>query len=94
MASDASPYRVEADWDAYFTELERCPEPQVGRVSELVADVLPVSPKVTNPPLLKKLKGPFSHMWQFECGDRRLIYTVDDETMVVTIVYFGLHPNW
>ena len=95
MASETSPYRVEAwDWDEFCAEMEKCPASQQERVSELLAQVLPANPKATRPPLLKKLKGQFSHMWQLECGDRRLIYTVDDERHAVRIEYFGMHPKW
>lgn len=95
MASGQERYRVVADWDAYFEELERCPPSQQERVSELVADVLPVNPQATQPPLLKRLRGAYSHLWQFECGSsRRLLYSVDDATKTVRIEYFGPHPPW
>ena len=94
MASDEPLYRVEADWDNYFEQLRRCPESQQERITHFVANILPLNPKATHPPLLKKLKGQYSHMWQFECGNRRLIYTVNDDTRAVLIEYFDLHPTW
>ena len=95
MAEHEKRYSVVADWDEYFAELERCPESQQGRVTDLVANILTTNPKVTHPPLLKKLHGVHSHLWQFECGgSRRLLYSVDDRTMTVRIEYFGPHPPW
>jgi mRNA-degrading endonuclease RelE of RelBE toxin-antitoxin system len=55
--------------------------------------ILPQRPKVQNPPLIKRLRGKHSHLWQFEMS-RRLIWEVDDVTRTVKIVYFGLHPDW
>lgn len=63
-------------------------------MSELIADHLTANPRQLHPPLLKRLIGAYSHLYQFQCGkSHRLLYSVDDERHVVRIEYLGTHPE-
>lgn len=60
-----------------------------------MAQHLPARPKVMIPGVLKELKGQWAGIYQFECGGpRRMLYEVNEEQRVVTIIYLGNHPRW
>ena len=88
-------YRVVVwDRDEYLAEFMALPESQQQRVADLYNNHLPFEPHVMKPPMLKRLKGAQDHLRQFECGDKRLHYEIDDEDMEVRIVGLGKHKEW
>lgn len=96
MDDQKKAYRVVVwDLDEYLAEYFALPEAQQDRVSDLYNNKLPYTPKGMRPPMLKRLKGAQSHLYQFDCGSgKRLHYEVDDDEMVVKIVGLGKHLEW
>ena len=37
-------------------------------------------------PNARRLKGPFTGFWRYRVGDWRVVYSVDDDEMVVTVM--------
>lgn len=89
-------YRVIVwDLDKYIEAFLRLPESQQEQVGDLYTNHLPHRPRMVKPPMLKRLKGAQSHLYQFECGKgERLHYEVDDVAMEVRIVGLGKHMEW
>ena len=96
MAEQAKKYRVEVwDQDEFIAAFLALPESQQARVSDLMNNHLPYRPAQMKPPLLKQLKGTYSHLRQFKLGDSpRLEYQIDEAAKLVRIVYLGPHRNW
>jgi mRNA interferase RelE/StbE len=73
-------YRVELLDRRTGKELDRIPEPDFGRIAAALLK-LENDPR---PPGCRKLRG--SEGWRIRVGDWRIIYHIDDEDHIVTIV--------
>ena len=88
-------YRVVVwDEEEYLKEFLSLPESQQVRVIDLFNNHLPHRPAQMKPPILKRLKGNHSHILQFDCGDKRLHYVIDEEQREVRIIGLGKHLEW
>ena len=73
-------YRVELLDRRTRKELDRIPEPDFGRIAAALLK-LEDDPR---PPRCRKLRG--SEGWRIRVGDWRIIYHINDEDHIVTIV--------
>ena len=63
--------------------------------TEMLAGYISRTPKRMIPGRLKALAGEHKGLYQLRlAGRNRLIYRVDDDEMVVYVVYVGRHPKW
>jgi mRNA-degrading endonuclease RelE of RelBE toxin-antitoxin system len=63
--------------------------------TEMLHGHISTTPKQWIPGRLKSLKGKYKGLYQLRLGGgNRLIYSVDDEEMVVKVEYVGNHPEW
>jgi mRNA-degrading endonuclease RelE of RelBE toxin-antitoxin system len=91
-------YRIEIeDADEYWAELERLPSATQEEVTSFVANYLTKQPTTIIPQLagkLKELKGDYKGYWQYDVGEKRLIYLPEENPRRVLIKYLGPHPDW
>ena len=86
------------DLDEYFDELERLPPAAQEELTSFVAHYLTKQPTTIIPQLigkLKELKGDYKGFWQYDVGEKRLIYLPElSPKRRVLIKYLGPHPDW
>ena len=98
MATDET-YSIEIEQpDEYWAELERLPPASQEELTSFVAHYLTTQPTSVIPQLagkLKQLKGDYKGFWQYDIGDKRLIYLPENRPRKrVLIKYLGPHPDW
>jgi mRNA interferase RelE/StbE len=73
-------YQVELLDHQVRRQLDRIPDPDFGRIAQALLK-LEADPRPAGCRKLQHLEG-----WRLRCGDWRVIYTIDDQEHLVTIV--------
>lgn len=82
MPADPPRYRLQIAGPAARAIAEDLPEPVAAAVLELITGDLLHEPRRVGKPLQRELAG----RWAARRGSYRVLYTIDDETNVVTVL--------
>ena len=64
-------------------------EAQPAQTQVMIAEALSALAHAPRSPSCRHLKGHLHCLWRIRCGDTRLVYDIDDQTRVISVLRIG-----